>query len=266
MDTKKKMTVKDLLACKGKRVLSMTTVNDHFTARAAELAGIDIVGRGGDNVEEMCVALPDLRSGAPNTPLIYNIPVTYTYPSESETIRIAMLAMKHGADIIANSGNTFARFKALADLGIPTMGHVGLVPVKSTWVGGLVAVGKTCDQALQVYRDTVAFQDAGAMMVEMECVPEKIAAEIAKRVDLLVVSLGSGRFCDVQFMFSCDILGQHDGHYPRHSKKYRNFFDESVKAFGEYREDISSGEYPQPTNTIKIEDEEFEKFMEKVDK
>jgi 3-methyl-2-oxobutanoate hydroxymethyltransferase len=262
---KRKLTVKDLLATKGKRKLSMTTVFDHYTAKAAELAGIDLVGRGGDNIEEMCLSLDDLRKGAPNTPLIYNIPVTHAYVSESETIRIAMLAMKHGADIIACSGNDISRFKAMAKLGIPCMGHVGLVPIRSTWVGGLKAVGKTTEEAMQVYRDTVAFQEAGAIAVEMECVPERIAAEITKRVDILTISLGSGRYCDAQFLFSCDILGNHDGHYPRHSKRYRDFYGETVKAFQEFRKDVDSGQFPADGHCVKVDDEQYQGFLDIVD-
>ena len=35
----------------------------------------------------------------------------------------------------------------LANEDIPVMGHLGLVPRKSTWVGGLRAVGKNADEA-----------------------------------------------------------------------------------------------------------------------
>jgi len=60
----------------------------------------------------------------------------------------------------------------------------------------------------------------------MEVVPDRVAAEISKRTSMLVLSMGGGAGCDCQYLFAEDILGMHDGHYPRHSKRYRNFLAE----------------------------------------
>ncbi len=52
----------------------------------------------------------------------------------------------------------------------------------------------------------MAFEEAGAAFIEMECVPARVAAEIAKRVKIPVISIGSGPGCDGQFLFAEDIL------------------------------------------------------------
>ena len=39
----------------------------------------------------------------------------------------------------------------LANEDIPVMGHLGLVPRKCSWVGGLRAVGKTADEAFELF-------------------------------------------------------------------------------------------------------------------
>ena len=60
---KKKLTIRELLNSKGKRKISMTNAADANTAKACELAGIDIVGgRGGRTVEQMCAVLDDLAA------------------------------------------------------------------------------------------------------------------------------------------------------------------------------------------------------------
>ncbi|MHB8958451.1 MAG: 3-methyl-2-oxobutanoate hydroxymethyltransferase [Candidatus Limnocylindrales bacterium] len=174
---KRKLTMRDQLASKDQRQLVMTNASDYNTARAAEAAGIDIIA------------------------------ATVAYVSDAEAIRCAMLARDHGADLIYSSGNTPARLGAVAELGIPVAGHVGLVPIRATWVGGLRAVGKTIDGAVEVYRQTLAFQAIGAVAVEMECVPAAIAAEISRRTSLLVISFGSGPGCDGQFLYRSDLLG-----------------------------------------------------------
>ena len=175
-----------------------------------------------------------------------------------------LFALDHGADMIYSSGMSVDKFKALADQKIPCVGHVGLVPVHSTWFGGLRAVGKHCEEAIEVYKNTLAHQQAGVIAVEMECVPHKVAAEITKRVDILTFSMGSGAECDGQFLFSCDLLGTHDGHYPRHAIRYCNVFDDSVAALKKYKSDIITGNYPQRKHTIEISDEQYGKFLNQI--
>ena len=132
-----------------------------------------------------------------------------------------MIARDHGADIIYSSGNTLSRFEAMANVGINCGGHVGLVPARASREGGLKAKGKTLDEAVRIYEDTLAYQNAGAVIVEMEVVAADIATEISKRVDILVMSLGSGPGCDGQFLFSADLLGIHEPRYPGMGKPYQ---------------------------------------------
>jgi 3-methyl-2-oxobutanoate hydroxymethyltransferase len=197
------------------------------------------------------------------------------YVSDAEAIRSAMLARDHGADLIFSSGNNISRFRALASVGIPFVGHVGLVPSRSTWLGGLRAVGKTIGEAVKVYQDTIDFQEAGAVAVEMECVPSGIAAEITKRVSLLTISLGSGRDCDGQFLFSCDLLGTYEprypglnrpyeGPYPRHAKKYADLYGAAVEAFATFKQEVDRGEFPADGNTIHVDGDLIETFRARI--
>jgi 3-methyl-2-oxobutanoate hydroxymethyltransferase len=158
--------------------------------------------------------------------------------------------------------------EAMAREYIPVVGHVGLVPYRSTWFGGFKAVGKTAVDALQVYQRTVDYQNAGAIGVEIEIVPHKVAAEISKRVEILLIGMGSGTGCDAQYLFSTDILGDNEGHVPRHAKVYRDFkseykrlYQESIDAFREFKQDVDSGAYPAPNNMLGIADDEFKAFM-----
>ena len=96
-----------------------------------------------------------------------------------------------------------------------------------------------------MYDEVMALEAAGCIAVEMEVVPAKVAAEIAKRTKMLVFSMGSGAECDGQFVFSEDILGTNlSGHYPRHSVTNAHLMDDAVMALRKYREDTESGAYP----------------------
>ena len=90
-------------------------------------------------------------------------------------------------------------------------GHVGLVSRKSTWTGGLRAVGKTAVEAVGLYRQIKALEDAGAWAVEVEVTPELILSELYKRTTLITSSIGSGSCGHIQFLFAEDVLGDGPG-------------------------------------------------------
>ena len=188
-----------------------------------------------------------------------------------------MIARDHGADIIYSSGNTLSRFEAMARVGINCGGHVGLVPARASREGGLGARGKTLAEAVRIYEETLAYQDAGAVIVEMECVAADVAGEISKRVDILVMSMGSGPGCDGQFLFSADMLGFHEPRYPgmgkpyagplpRHAKQYTNLFEEARSAFAAFKAEVTTGEFPSAAHTISVDPAVVDAFREAVDR
>ena len=119
--------------------------------------------------------------------------------------------------------------------------------------------------------DTLELEDAGVIGVELEVVPRKVAAEITKRTKIITMSMGSGSDCDAQYLFANDILGTHRGHYPRHSKVYRNLLSdyekiqkERISAFKEFKKDTEDRNFNDPKLTVDIEDVEFKKFMRAI--
>jgi 3-methyl-2-oxobutanoate hydroxymethyltransferase len=265
MTPRKKLTVKDIFDLKGKRQLTEVFVATAEEAAACEAAGIDmLVTMGGD-------MLRAVRDAAPNTfvtgALEYGQVVSGT-----DAVRQAFERMNAGADAV------YARMspewlREMAKEHIPVVGHVGMIPQIRTWWGGFKAVGKTADEALRVYQHTLAHQEAGCIGVEMEVVPARIAAEIAKRVNICVLSMGSGDGCDAQYLFSCDILGMNQGHVPRHAKVYGNLHAEleriqrlRTEAYLGYKNDVDAGSYAAPENTVAVADCEFEKFLAVIDK
>ena len=94
--------------------------------------------------------------------------------------------------------------------------------------------------------------------------PAKVAAEITKRNKMLVISMGSGRDCDGQFIFAEDLLGSHSGPYPRHSITYAHLMEDAVAGLTQYREAVLSGAYPTAKHSIKIKADEFARFEEAI--
>lgn len=261
-------TVKDLRDQKGKRVLVETLPFTPEEAAAAEEAGIDTMKVRFDPNRPESAA--EIRKAAPNTFMSFSVPLVAA-ASETEAVRIAYQAMALGADAIMCQWSP--RFiSAAAEAGVPVQGHAGLVPRKSTWTGGLRAVGKTIEEAKWVYQEIKTLEDAGAWAVEVEVIPAPLLVEISKRTTLLTSSIGGGGGGDIQFLFAEDILGNNRPPYPRHSKQYRSLYKlrekmqkERVAGFKEFIADVQSGGFPGAEHVIGAPDGLIDAFLEFVD-
>jgi len=272
---RKKLTVYDYLNCKGKRQLSNLFVHTVDEAAAAEEAGIDYIVAAHDVPQyEIYATLNDvkrMRKAAPNCFMQSGGPVAPA--SEYEAIKFAYEYLSFGADCIYVGNYSLKWIKAMRRENIPTISHVGLIPGKSTWIGGFRAIGKTAEEAIGVLRHTLELQDAGVIGVEFEVVPPKVAAIVTKKTDIIIMSMGSGSDCDAQFLFSNDVLGWTEGHTPRHARVYRNFKKEyerlqkeRVAAFKEFHQDTIDRNFNDPKITVPIDDRVFEKFLEMAEK
>ena len=257
-------TIKDLRDQKGKRVLVETLPFSPEEAAAAEEAGIDTMKvRFDPNQPQLAKAV---RDAAPNTFMSFSVPLIAA-ASETEAVRLAYKAMELGADAIMCQWSP--RFiSAAAEAGVPVQGHAGLVPRKSTWTGGLRAVGKTIEEAMWVYQEIKTLEDAGAWAVEVEVIPAPLLVEISKRTSLLTSSIGGGGGGDIQFLFAEDILGNNPPPYPRHSKQYRSIYKlkeqmqaERVAGFKEYVDDVRSGKFPGAEHVINAPDGLIDEFL-----
>ena len=259
---KKKLTVKEILECKGKKKLTEVYTHNHLEAEACEIAGIEMI------VSSELNDINNIRKSAKNTFL--TVGLSYgKYLNELEILRRSFELHDAGADAIyCPQSNKL--IKAIADEGIPVVGHTGFVPYKSSLYGGFKAFGKTAKEARKIYDQTLKLQDAGAFAIEIEIVPFKVAEFISKKVEVFMIGMGSGLGCDAQYLFSEDILGYNRGHIPRHAKVYTNLSEDyekikkkSVKAFAEFKKDVLLKKYPGKVHDINISQNEYKKFIKK---
>jgi 3-methyl-2-oxobutanoate hydroxymethyltransferase len=263
--TRKRPTIADLRAMKGKRQLTMLRVMTLDEAEAAERAGVDIV-----SIPPSLLLDPQYRDAAPS---LFSMPGEnfYEIGTADDFVRWAFRLYKAGADAVYCSAS-YATVKRMADEAIPVIGHVGLIPSRATWTGGFKAVGKTADTAMEIFDAIKKYEAAGAFGAEIEVVPVEVAEAISRRTSLFLLSMGAGTGCDAQYLFAEDVLGQNRGHMPRHSKVYRNFaaeYDrlqaERVAAFSEFVADVNSKAYPEDRHVVRMAPDELARFMERID-
>ena len=249
----KKLSVYEILQLKGKRQFTEIFTMKPEEAAAADAAGIDMIVTISPSAKE-------IRKAAPNVFLtVAPFPINQLDPSNEAAIRVSSICMDEGADAIYAATGSMERIAALADVRIPVVGHVGFIPYRANWIGGPRAIGKTTAEALQVYRHTKAYEAAGAIAVEMELVPHRVATEISRLTKMCVISMGSGTGCDAQYLFATDILGTNTGHVPRHAKQYANLapeYDRLQKvmtgAFGQFKQDVATGVYPEARHNLEV--------------
>lgn len=261
----KRLTVADIRAAKGRHQLTMVRTETWETLEAAERSGVEMV-----SVTPEMMVHPRFREVAPT---VFAVPgMNYFDLADGDDFtRWAFRMVRASADAVYCSAG-LPTIRRLAEDSIPVISHVGLIPSRATWTGGLRAVGKTVASALAVYRATKALEEAGAFGAEIEVVPADVAAAICARTSLFMISMGSGTGGDCQYLFATDILGENRGHVPRHARVYRSFaaeYDrlqaERVAAFSEFVADVRSGAYPETRHIVGVDKAELHAFLEALE-
>ena len=262
-------TVRDIIDLKGEKQLTQTLPFFPNEAKAAEDAGIDLMNTRFNYFKQETAI--EIRKSASKTFMSFVIPLL-SVPTKDDALKHSYKAMELGADGIIFQGS-LNHIEALSNAGIPVQGHIGLVPRKSTWTGGIRAVGKTIDEAKALFQNLKDLENAGAWAVECEVIPSRLMRELSSRTSLVTISIGSGNGGDVQFLFAEDILGASEGPFPRHSKQYCNLFKEyqriqkiRVNAFKDFIDDVNNDIFPSNNFEVEVTEEFVERFCNYLDK
>ena len=263
----RKYTVYDLRQLKGKRCLTHVHVKSPEEAAAAEVAGIDLLSCSFDSPDSQA-RLPKIVAAAPRSFISGATP--HGLATAEEAIRVGFRALELGASSVYCSASP-RLIESMAREGIPVVGHLGMVPRHATWTN-IRAIGKSPEEACQLYSKMKDLENAGAYAAEIELVPQTLASWLCKQTSLFLMSLGSGSGCDSQFLFSDDILGDYDERIPRHAKAYRNFraeYDrlqqERVSAFKEYAADVIEGRFPTPQNLVSMDESALQQAIHSIE-
>ena len=278
---REKVTIPRVLAKKGKEKVINSSVMDVSMAAIIDASDVDMTGAGATNA---AMAIQGYTNPIPATMdqvLLYLRPIalalkrallTATLPygtyqvSNDVTVRCAIQYMQAGVDSvkIEGTGRMIDRIHAITSAGIPCMGHVGMAPQQIHATGGYRAVGRTAEEAVQVYEDAMRLQEAGVWMIELECVPWRVANVITKRLRILTMGTGSGTGCDGQGLMTQDLWGLPQPVRPRLSKRYDDLFTMGLEALGRFKEESNRGRFPPNENTAQMPTNELNRFMDMI--
>jgi 3-methyl-2-oxobutanoate hydroxymethyltransferase len=277
----KKLTIRDIQAKKGKSKITFTSVNDVSTAKIVDASGADMAGAGAvvaamsimgytrslsSEMWQVLVYLRPIAQALKRALLSATLPYGTYQASNEDAIAAGVEYMKAGVDCIKieGAGIMVDRIHAVVSAGIPCMGHVGMAPQQIVTTGGYRVVGGTAEEAMQVLSDSLLLQDAGVWALEVECVPDRVAEVITKRVRIPTIGTGSGAGCDGQGLVAMDIWGLPQPVAPRLAKRYDDLYSAGTEALLAFRQDVKNRRLVPTEKAVTIPNNEFDRFMDMV--
>ncbi|RLA78037.1 MAG: 3-methyl-2-oxobutanoate hydroxymethyltransferase [Deltaproteobacteria bacterium] len=202
-------------------------------------------------VEEMIYHTRAVVKGVERALVVIDMPfMSYQVSLEEAKRNAGRMIKESGAEAVKlEGGASMAKtIKAIVDIDIPVMGHIGLTPQSIHKLGGY----KVQRQREKLLEDARAVEEAGAFAVVLECVPEDIAKEITEELSIPTIGVGAGPHCDGQVLVIHDLLGLLGDFRPRFVKRYvdlRAIISEAVK---QYIDEVKKGIFPGEEHTYRL--------------
>jgi 3-methyl-2-oxobutanoate hydroxymethyltransferase len=140
-----------------------------------------------------------------------------------------------------------------------------LTPQSVSALGGFKLQGKTAEAALRIIEDAKLLEKAGAFMVLLEMVPDRVCKIITERArDCLIMSLGSGPDAHGQLLIYHDAFALYPNFKPRMAKVFADAGSVIRAGLESYVKEVTEKTFPQPENWFKMADEEYDELVMKL--
>ncbi|KAI1695156.1 ketopantoate hydroxymethyltransferase domain-containing protein [Ditylenchus destructor] len=266
--SRKPVTVPQLMEMKrrGERI-TMLTAYDASLAHHMEAAGVDLILVGDslgmviqghqstlpvteDDILYHCKAVARSLS---SILLIADMPFRSSLDVD-EAVRAAARFLSEGSAAMVKiegaSPLTLEIIRALTSRSIPVCAHLGLTPQAVHALGGYRVQGKSADMAEQISRMAQEVEEAGANLLVLECVPDKLAERITKERGIPTIGIGAGVKCDGQVLVIYDVIGITPGKRPKFVKNYLEGRDSARAAIDSYVKEVREGVFPGEEHTF----------------
>ncbi len=270
--------IKDIKQAKNKAKISMLTAYSYPLARIIDKAGIDII-LVGDSLANVVLGMDSTREvtmsdmlrhtqavvrGVEHALVVGDMP----YVAYQEDIKLAVENAKKfiqagcAAVKVEWFEDCLEVVKLLRKENIQVMAHIGLTPQTVEKLGGFKTQGKDLETAKKLIDQALRLEKQGCFAIVLECVPDRVAGLITKKINAPTIGIGSGLYCDGQVLVTHDMLGIFDRYTPKFVKKYADLSNEILKAVTSFKDEVSNGVYPDKKHSFAISDEEFEKLQQ----
>jgi 3-methyl-2-oxobutanoate hydroxymethyltransferase len=243
--------------------IPVLTAYDATMARLLERAGIEVLLVGDSlgmvvlgyettlpvTLDAMVHHTAAVSRGASRALVIADMPFLTFQVSVREAVRNAgRLIQEGGAAAVKIEGGAavIEVAKRLVDIGIPVMGHLGLLPQSVHQLGGFRQQAKLEGDAEKLIADARALEQAGAFAIVLESIPAEVAREATAALAIPTIGIGAGPHCDGQVLVSYDAFGLSSGPVPPFVKQYASLGEELIAAAKSYAGDVREGRFSAP--------------------
>ena len=258
----KPLAAPDLIRLKQRgQPLAMLTAYDFYTARMLDQIGIEgvLVGDSANMVfygesstlsitlDQMIYHTRAVSRAVKHALVIGDMPFLSYQTSVEEALRNCGRMLKEGGAgaVKLEGGEHIAPIAArLVEVGIPVMGHIGLVPQSIHQLGAFRVQGKDNPTAEYLKRSARALQDAGCFSMVLELVQADLAGEISRELTIPTIGIGSGPECDGQILVINDLLGLFEDFQPKFVRRYAHLAQDMRDACSRWIEDVRKRAYP----------------------
>ena len=251
---------------KSEKKITALTAYDFSFAKLLDNTEIDIllvgdslgmVSQGHENtlsvtLEDVLYHTRSVKRGAHRALVVADMPfISYQVSLEQAVTNAGRLIQEgHAAAVKLEGGERMAdRVNAITQAGIPVMGHVGLTPQSVHQFGCYKIQGKTFLDSKQIKQDAKDLQKAGAFSLVLEGMPEELAGEITRDLEIPTIGIGAGPKCDGQILVIHDLLGLNPDFSPKFVKHYAQLADVIQNAVSEFIQEVRSEAFPGPEHS-----------------
>ena len=240
---------------KNSEKIVMLTAYDYQIARILDEVGIDLI-LVGDSLGMVVQGLADTKSvtmedmiyhtrcvarGAKNTPIVGDMPINSCNTPE-EGLANAKRFLEVGAHAVKIEGNKPEVIRTLREAEIPVMGHVGMLPQTAQTYQHVS--GKSPQEAEKILGDSLDLDRLGVFSMVLESVPESLAKKITQATKAPTIGIGAGNCCDGQVLVINDMLGLDPMFKPKFLKRFADLNSEVKNAVSKFKEEVTTGAYP----------------------
>lgn len=265
----KRKTVLDILQMKpsGEKITVLTSYDFPF-ARLVDGEGVDVI-LVGDSVgsvfsgydttlpvtmDEMIYHTKAVVRGAEQALIVTDMPfLSYQTDLRDAKLNAGRLVKEAGAHAVKLEGgvNVASTIRAIVDMDVPVMGHIGLTPQSVHRMGGYKVQGREEAQACQLLADAQAVEEAGAFAIVLEGIPAELAARVTSAVSIPTIGIGAGVDCDGQVLVIHDILGLCEKYSPKFVKKFADVSGAIKAGISDYIREVKAGVFPGDEHSFK---------------
>ena len=241
--------------------ISMLTSYDYTMAGIVDQAGIDVilVGDSASNVmagntttlpitlDQMIYHGKSVVRAVKRALVVVDMPFGSYQGGDIEAVKNAIQMMKiTHADALKLEGGVeiIDALKKILAAGIPIMGHLGLMPQSINKYGTYTVRAKDEDEAEKLIEDAKLLEKTGCFALVLEKIPAKLAARVAREIEIPVIGIGAGGDVDGQVLVRHDMLGMNQDFSPRFLRRYADLNTMMTQAVQHYVSDVKSSDFP----------------------